>query len=388
MRVRLTNASLASQAVAPPLSDREMSARGRSFPDLARKLLSARPLAQQQVHPEDSVLGDNSRWPRRGLHHDAYARMIRSAFQPDWWKSSKHLRIDGNDNVLVIDGHLHKHPGEYSLMEYNFALFFGLAIQLYEATLITDDTPYDRFMTGNASAISEAAVRGVDLFRSQTRGRCINCHEGAELTGASVTRVSASPVRIREEQALDRGFNNIGVRPSLEDLFLGANDPFGNPLANVRRLATPPNCANGEPCPVVADGLVKVPGLRIVELTAPYFRNGGTLTLRGVLDFYSRGGDYAGVEQIDGSKIAPLNVLNNTDQEKGDLEAWLLSLTDERVRHQQAPFDHPQLFVANGHPGDSTQVLRGRNGNAADSFIEIPAVGRQGDVPLKRFLEN
>ena len=48
-------------------------------------------------------------------------------------------------------------------------------------------------------------LRGVDLFRSQTRGRCINCHEGAELTGASVRRVRESPTRIREDQALDRG---------------------------------------------------------------------------------------------------------------------------------------------------------------------------------------
>lgn len=389
VRILLNNGSLASQAVAPPVSDREMSASGRPFSMIGRKLLAARPLALQKVHPADSVLGDSSRWPQRGLRLNSYAHMIRAAFQPEWWRSTKHIQILPNGSTRIVDGAARDRNAEdYSLMEYNFAFFFGLAIQLYESTLVADETPYDRFMQGDSSAISAAAIRGMDLFRSQTRGRCINCHEGAELTGASVTRVTASPVRIRDEQALDRGFNNIGVRPAFEDLALGGDDPFGNPLANVRRLDIPSICANGQPCPIVADGFVKVPGLRNVELTAPYFHNGGTLSLRGVLDFYSRGGDFARLEQLDGSEIAPLNVLNNTEQEKADLEAWLLTLTDERVRLQKAPFDHPQLFIPNGHPGDATQTTTQAFGNATDQFLEIPGVGRDGGTPFTRFLGN
>src|SRR5262249_19655157 len=153
------------------------------------------------------------------------------------------------------------------------------AIQMYEATLVADDTPYDRFMDGDPTAISALAVQGVDLFRSQTRGRCINCHEGAELTGASVRRVRAAPVRIRENQTLDRGFNNIGALPPLEDLANGAADPFGVPLSPVRLLVPPP------PLPIAVDGAFKVPGLRNVALTAPYFHNGGQLTLHDVLLF-------------------------------------------------------------------------------------------------------
>jgi cytochrome c peroxidase len=286
-----------------------------------------------------------------------------------------------NEPITVID-QKDRQDGDFSLMETNFSLFFGLAIQLYEATLVADDTPYDRFMTGDANAVSEAAVRGVDLFRSQARGRCINCHEGAELTGASVTRVTASPFRIREEQVFDRGFNNIGVRHSSDDMGIGGTDPFGNPLANIRRTATVPICANGLPCPVIADGFMKVPGLRNVELTAPYFHNGGTLSLKGVLDFYSRGGDFAKLEQLDGSEIAPLNILMNSDEEKAGLEAFLLSLTDERVRYQKAPFDHPQLFITNGHKPELNE-----SGNAKDKFIEIKAVGSDGGEPLRRFMQ-
>jgi cytochrome c peroxidase len=63
--VQLKNASLASQAVAPPVDTREMSCQGRTFHELGRKLLQRRPLESQQVHPEDSVLAAVSACLRR-----------------------------------------------------------------------------------------------------------------------------------------------------------------------------------------------------------------------------------------------------------------------------------------------------------------------------------
>jgi len=387
-QILIDNASLASTAVAPPLNALEMSAANRSFPAIGRKLLTARPLARQKIHPWDSVLSEYSRWPQHGLSA-SYADLVRAAFQSEWWQASKRIQVLDDGNTQIIDEKRHSNHAsrEFSQMEYNFSLFFGLATQLYMATLVADDTPYDRFMEGDNTAINAAAIRGVDLFRSQTRGRCINCHEGAELTGASVTRVKASPTRIRDGQAFDRGYNNIGIRPSAEDIALGGNDPFGQPLSYTRAM-TAPNCPNNEPCPIVADGFFKVPGLRNVALTAPYFHNGGVVKLRDVLDLYSRGGNFAELTQLDGSVIMPLNVLLNSESEKDDLEAWLHTLTDARVRNRQAPFDHPQIFIPNGHPGDETQTSIGLIGNAADRFIEIPAVGREGGKPLKRFLED
>ena len=381
IHVSLANSSLASQAVAPPLDDFEMSASGRPFAMIGRKLLTARPLSSQKVSPEDSVLGAYSRWPEKGLNVRSYAYMIGAAFQPQWWNSQRLIQVTQNGVTRVVDrADMDPATQEYSMLEYNFSLFFGLALQMYEATLVSNDTPYDRFMSGDPAAVDDAVIRGVDAFRSQARGRCINCHEGAELTGASVTRVTASPVRIREGQALDRGFNNIGVRPSYEDLGVGDSDPFGNPLANVRRLATPPLCG-GVPCPIVADGFLKVPGLRNVALTAPYFHNGGTLNLSGVLEFYSRGGDYGKLEQLNGLGIAPLNVLLNTDQEKSDVLAFLNALTDERVVSRKAPFDHPQLLVPVGQQAGADDL------DDLDLLLEIPAVGRNGGAPLKGFLQ-
>ncbi|MGH8563523.1 MAG: cytochrome C peroxidase, partial [Gammaproteobacteria bacterium] len=66
---------------------------------------------------------------------------------------------------------------------------------------------------------------------------------------------------------------------------------------------------------------------------------------------------------------------------------FLESLTDERVRIAAAPFDHPQIFVPNGHPGNEHSVTQ-RNGQAVDSLLEIRATGRNGGPVLPGFLED
>lgn len=131
-----------------------------------------------------------------------------------------------------------------------------------------------------------------------------------------------------------------------------------------------------------ADGLFKAPGLRNVELSAPYFHNGGKLTLRQVVDFYNRGGGDA-----DPSGAAPLPALNLSENDKPALVAFLKSLTDERVRDEKAPFDHPHLFVPNGHPGTQNSVTNDGKGQATDNLLEIPAVGLNGrNTPRPNFL--
>jgi len=53
-----------------------------------------------------------------------------------------------------------------------------------------------------------------------------------------------------------------------------------------------------------------------------------------------------------------------------------------------APFDHPQLFVPDGHPGNQHQVERGGQGFAKDDMVEIPMTGAAGGPPLPGFLEG
>src|SRR5262249_24859204 len=140
--------SLASQAVVPVLSEMEMSANGRSMFDVAAKLLDRRPLAKQRVHKNDSVLGPLSRFPAKGLHVRSYADMIRAAFRSDWWDSSKQVRISRSGAIRFVDDNDRNHDRtsrEMSVMAYNFSLFFGLSIMMYESTLVSDQSPWDQF---------------------------------------------------------------------------------------------------------------------------------------------------------------------------------------------------------------------------------------------------
>jgi len=115
-----------------------------------------------------------------------------------------------------------------------------------------------------------------------------------------------------------------------------------------------------------------------------------------VVNFYARGGNQGGetnpIETRNGTIIEGLSVLNfntgpDADTARADLVAFLKALTDERVRRAAAPFDHPQLFVPNGHPGNTQNVIQ-RNGQAVDALLEIPATGRRGGPVLPGFLED
>ena len=425
--VALINSSLASQAVGPIVSEIEMAEPGRTAQDIARDLRKgkrsrqlgrrvhgSRPLQQQLVDPSDSVLGPLSRYPQGGLQINSYNQMIRTAFQEKYWQSEKFVQVAEDGTVSIVDQRdRNRNTDEFTLLEYNFALFFGLSIQLYEATLVSDDTPWDRFRREHPSAsdaainpwtntnpshISRFALFGAHLFNDRTRGpnnlRCSNCHESAELTDASVRRIGLAangPVRNRDGNIIDKGFNNIGLRPTDDDLGVGASDAFG-PLSHSKRLFPDGLPASFDGAAVTKgfglEGAFKVPSLRNVALTAPYFHNGDTPSLREAVLFYSRGGNVAPITQRDGTPIEPLGVANMTSDEADAVVAWLETLTDERVRIAAAPFDHPQLFVPNGHPGDHTQIERGKAGFAKDDLLEIPMTGAAGGPPLPGFLEG
>ena len=426
VRVELANGSLASQAVAPIVSSLEMAAPGRTATDVGaelartprkifKRIQSLRPLAKQQVHPADSVLGSLSRWPQPGVTSRTYDEMIKIAFREDWWRSSKFIRVyDDGSSDAVDKADNDPSTEDYTLIQYNFALFMGIAVQLYEATLVADDTPWDRFRRDHPSAtdpalnpwlnttpahVSRLALFGAHLFNDRTKGptnvRCSNCHEQAELTDASVRRVQTAvngAVRNRDGNIIDKGFNNIGLRPTTDDLGAGAEDFFG-PLSKARRMFPGAAPASFDGAAVTkgfgVDGAFKVPSLRNVALTAPYFHNGDARTLREVVVLYSRGGNVAPVVARDGTLIEPLGVPNLTTDEIDALVAFLETLTDERVLYRRAPFDHPQLFVPNGHRvTDTGMVDDNGDGLADDLMFEIPAVGAAGGPPLPGFLEG
>lgn len=443
-KILLENASLASQAVAPPLDDREMSCRKRTFKDLGRKLLQRRPLTTQEIHPEDSSLSSLRDQSGKGLT-TTYGQLIQTAFDKRFWSGQ------GDFGKPLVEG------APYSQMEANFAFFFGLAIQLYEATLISDESPFDakRDPQGYPIGYTSEQKHGLDVFASE----CMLCHMGPTFTSAahpSVYNAKNAITRWVDRRVIngdfdgdgvifamiDLGYTNTSVTPTDFDIGLGGTDPFGNPLSfsaqyqqtlldpakkmidpvdiqachfttgythdfKADELALDPRGKHAcedyaetsrvpKPAVMVEElkkfeegraiaavkGAFKIPGLRNVELTGPYMHNGSLKNLEEVMGFYDRGGNVGNPHHI-GNLVFPRPF---SDRDKSDLIAFLKTLTDERVRWERAPFDHPSLEVPHGHAEQPSPADPVR---AADLFLHIPAVGRQGldatQGPIKPF---
>lgn len=434
----LENASLASQAVAPPLDDREMSCHGRRFIDLARKLLPRKPLADQHISETDSLLAPVRDPNATGLQGN-YRNLIQKAFSPRFW--SMDTPLEGATDPSVPQ------------LEANFAFFFGLAIQSYENTLISDQTRFDgqRNAKGEPLSLSEAERRGLGIFKTE----CMLCHQGPTFSAAAHPAIYSNKgarhrlVDRREINGdfdgaglavalIDIGFSNTSVTPSDYDVGLGGTDPYGNPLSFseqfFRTLKDPeqkmidrvdisvcdfqrpfwmdfevselgqrkdPACGRHPsvgrvPLPArvaeesqkfergrlltAVQGAFKIPGLRNVELTGPYMHNGSMKNLEEVLDFYDRGGNVSNPHHV-GNLVFPRPF---PKADRDDLIAFLKALTDERVRWERAPFDHPELWVNAGFEDLS-------NGSTQERTLHIPAVGRSGrseeEGPLKPFEE-
>ncbi|MEY4767524.1 MAG: hypothetical protein RL637_163 [Pseudomonadota bacterium] len=445
--LRLENASLASQAVAPVLSDTEMSCSQRSFPEVGRKLLSRSPLEQQQIHPQDSVLARLRNHSGLGLN-TTYENLIKSAFAPRYWSANSMVNPLANQQ-------------NYRQIEANFSLFFGLALQLYQETLISDQTPFDSPRIANTypeipQAFNQQQIRGLKVFLN---AHCAVCHRGPTLSSAAHPAIfnasGFSSLQLVNRKTLngafigagviqgimDEGYFNTSVSPSENDLGVGGTDPFGYPLSfsqqYLQQLLTgkaliDPVAVNacdmdnpfledfksnelrddlylkgqcGErdlysKIPLVSvlekelqkakperifaavKGAFKVPTLRNVELTGPYMHNGSLLTLEQVVDFYFRGGNFKNTAHF--STLVFHQPI--TPQQKTDLVVFLKSLTDERVRWERAPFDHPELKIPHGH-----RLIADKNNlqQAQDIWMTLPAIGKNGrDMnlgPLKAF---
>lgn len=158
--------SLASQAVGPPLSDFEMQFANRKFAHIGRKLSGLVPLAGQLIACNDSLLGELSGCTgsggERGLIVN-YADLVRDVFDQRFWGNESGENVclgiddsEGLPSVMEIPC-AESGPEDFTLLEYNFALFFGLAVQAYEATLFTENTIVDLLAGGVATG---AVTRG------------------------------------------------------------------------------------------------------------------------------------------------------------------------------------------------------------------------------------
>ncbi len=385
--IRVDNASLASLATGPALSDFEMAAVGRAWPKIGVRLLAARALAKQSVHATDSVLGSDRHYSGVGLN-STYLAMVQAAFKPEWWNSTARVTLNG---------------ANYAQPEANFSMFFGLAVQMYLATLVSDDAPFDRQLAGQVGSLKPDAAAGMGLFFG--KGKCASCHSGAEFTNASVRSVTRGPLSRMvmgngEVAVYDEGYYNTAVTKTLGDIGNGETNAVNRPMSLTklaqlvgasefeRLIGIPANLTVGASERIAVNGAFKTPTLRNVELTAPYMHDGSMLTLEQVVEFYNRGGNHFqnNIQDVD-ADIVPLGL---SAAERAQLVAFMRSLTDERVRYERAPFDHPQLEVPNGHAVGSNGALQAFNSVwAADAPFTVPAVGRDGlSAPAKTFQDN
>jgi cytochrome c peroxidase len=186
----------------------------------------------------------------------------------------------------------------------------GQAIASFERTLLSLDAPIDRFLAGDAGAISAEAQRGWSLFNA--KARCNSCHGHVAVlplfTNDDFHNLGVGIGAIDFDAVARRAAAAVAAGTSVDELAL----TDGEVSALGRFLVT------REPKHL---GAFKTPQLRNVALTAPYMHDGSEATLRDVIEFYDRGGNPN--PYLDGG-ILPLEL---TEQEKADLVALLETFT-------------------------------------------------------------
>ncbi len=155
------------------------------------------------------------------------------------------------------------------------------ALAAFERTIVSNNSPFDRWLRGDAKAMTPQQIRGFRLFSDRDKANCVACHQAPNFT--------------------DNGFHNIGL----------ASYDLPNP--DMGRYVIKPVAA--------MKGAFKTPTLRDIALTAPYFRDGSSKKLMDAIDHYNRGG----VSSKDRS--ADIKPLNLTPAEMADIEAFMHALT-------------------------------------------------------------
>ncbi|HHD77622.1 MAG TPA: cytochrome-c peroxidase [Campylobacteraceae bacterium] len=118
------------------------------------------------------------------------------------------------------------------------------AIAEFEKTLITPDSPFDRYLRGDKNAITQKQKEGYEIFKSKG---CIACHHGRNVGGNM--------------------YNKFGIILSIKDDNPGRYNITKNPSDKY---------------------FFKVPSLRNVTKTAPYFHNGSVNDLRQAVYFMAK----------------------------------------------------------------------------------------------------
>jgi cytochrome c peroxidase len=157
------------------------------------------------------------------------------------------------------------------------------AVATFERTILSGNSPYDRYKAGDKKAMTGAQVRGMNIFFD--KAKCDSCHEGINFTL--------------------NAYANLGVGTDKRE-------------PDVGRYAVTKDPADW--------GAFKTPTLRDVARTSPYMHDGSLANLYQVVNYYNKGGL---PNKNLSEKIKPLKL---TEQEKDDLVAFLNALTGDVTR--------------------------------------------------------
>lgn len=232
-------------------------------------------------------------------------------------KSAITGNLAGNGDPVMIEERLAQIPEYVELFEEAFGvtrpsfLLVLKAIATFErAEAISADSPFDQYMRGDTSAMSEAALRGMELF--QGKAGCIQCHNGPLLTDQKMHILGVPDNPFFKEDV----FGQIAMRYQhygrgvSEEMYRDAKTDYGLYYTTKRPEDK---------------GKFRTPPLRYLRYTYPFMHNGVFIILEEVVDFYNEGGGG------DPNKSPLLKPLNLTDEEKEDLVEFLDSLSGSEM---------------------------------------------------------
>ena len=192
---------------------------------------------------------------------------------------------------------------------------YGKALAAYTRKLVSGNSPFDRFVAGDTTALGHSAIRGLKLFLAKG---CVTCHSGPTFSDNKFHALVV-PQTGAHVPASDSG-RFADVAAVLASPF-NVNGAFSDDT-NTGKLTGVAQDAS-------QTGQFRTKGLRNVAMSGPFMHAGQLATLAAVIDFYNQGGGDPGSTGI--VKDPLLQQLNLSDQDKSDLVAFLLSLTGDPI---------------------------------------------------------
>lgn len=270
------------------------------------------------VHPRSSMTLVNAAYASRlTWANQLLSDLEDQALTPLFGDNPVEMGMSGHEEELVAMLRADAHyaglfPGAFPADEDPFSVVNVVrSTSTFVRTIIGFDAPYDRYLMGDEGALSQPALRGMELFFSE-RLECFHCHGGFNFTD-STTHANANVDRIGYHNT---GLYNIGDTGAYPSDNTGLYDMTGK-----RRDM----------------GRFKAPTLRNIAVTGPYMHDGSVLTLDDAISHYARGGRlleegvYSGDGRRNPFKSEFVRGFELSDDERQALLAFLDALSDETV---------------------------------------------------------